>query len=133
MLSHGRALLSVFFIAVVTTPCLAQLQITCFTGGPSGDCVEFAPTFCSSLAGLSISAGDNVAHCFNGPAAGSSCQFTAVNTLTSSAVPGTVNCESALFTVSDECPSGGGGQSTGSNFKFWMDPNAVACQSPNGI
>ncbi|KAF7340450.1 hypothetical protein MVEN_01965200 [Mycena venus] len=116
-------------------PCLAQLEITCFVGGPSGDCVEFAPTFCSSLASLSISAGDTVAHCFNfnGAAAGSSCQFTAVNTLTSSAVPNAINCESALFTVADECPSGGGGQSSGSNFKFWMDPNAVACGSPNGI
>ncbi|KAJ7238907.1 hypothetical protein C8J57DRAFT_618386 [Mycena rebaudengoi] len=133
MLFHKRAPLSLFLIAVVTTPCVAQLTVTCFKGGPSGDCVQFAPTFCNSIAGLTILPGDTVSHCFNGPTAGSSCAFTAVNTLTSSAVPNTVNCESALFTVADECIPGGGAQSTGSNFKFWMDPNAIACGSPNGI
>lgn len=30
-------------------------------------------------------------------------QFTAVNTVGISAVPNVVNCESALFTVADEC------------------------------
>ncbi|KAJ6556138.1 hypothetical protein B0H19DRAFT_1262239 [Mycena capillaripes] len=133
MLSHKRTALSGFLIAVLTTPCVAQLDVTCFTGGPSGDCVEFAPTFCSSLASLSISPGDTVGHCFNGPAAGSSCQFTAVNTVGISAVPNVVNCESALFTVADECAPGGGAQAAGSNFKFWMDPNAISCGSPNGI
>ncbi|KAJ7290671.1 hypothetical protein C8J57DRAFT_342827 [Mycena rebaudengoi] len=156
MLFHKRAPLSLLLLAVVTTPCVAQLTVTCFNGGPSGDCVQFAATFCSSLAGLTIFPGDTVSHCFNGPTDGSSCArrspprvpglvltarlsffdpgaFTAVNTLTNSAVPKTVNCESALFAVADECIPGGGAQSAGSNFRFWMDPNAIACGSPNGI
>ncbi|KAJ7135713.1 hypothetical protein C8R44DRAFT_976544 [Mycena epipterygia] len=133
MFFNTRALLGLLSVAIMTTPCVAQLQITCFLGGPAGDCVQFAPTFCNSLANLPVSPGDTVSRCFNGPAAGSQCAFTAVNTLTSSGVPSVVDCESALFTVADECPVGGGGQSSGNNFKFWMDPNVGACPSPNGI
>jgi hypothetical protein len=48
-------LLRFLFVAAITITSVAQLTVTCFTGGPSGDCVDFAPTFCSSLTSLSVS------------------------------------------------------------------------------
>ncbi|KAJ7101706.1 hypothetical protein C8R44DRAFT_887906 [Mycena epipterygia] len=126
-----RGLLSFAVVAVITTPGLAQLQTSCFSGGPTFDCSMFITAFCNSIGTSTIAPNDTISRCFNNPAVGSAqCTFTAANMVTTAGVPNVSNCGSALATVGAVCPPGGSGMFSGLTFRFWMDPNDGTCGIP---
>ncbi|KAJ7486692.1 hypothetical protein FB451DRAFT_1534685 [Mycena latifolia] len=109
---------------------LGQLTISCFGPDLTFDCATFIPAFCNSIGNSTIAQIDSMARCFNVPASGGRCDFTAANMLTDPSTPIAQNCGVALETVSQRCPSGGSGQFTGLNFRFWIDPNTGGCPIP---
>ncbi|KAJ7110778.1 hypothetical protein C8R43DRAFT_161230 [Mycena crocata] len=128
--SNARTLLGLVTLALATTSCVAQLNISCFFGGPTFNCTSLAPQFCASIGSIVVAPGDTSARCFNGPGVGENCVFTLANQGTVADVPSAGNCLSALNSVAAACPPGGSGQVTGLPFRFWIDPNDGVCPKP---
>ncbi|KAJ7829725.1 hypothetical protein B0H13DRAFT_2679772, partial [Mycena leptocephala] len=106
----NQLLLTFVLVAVLATPGLAQLQVSCLRG-VQFSCTSFYPTFCSSIGNISVDAGNTVTACFNdGP--GQQCLLTAFNIAAGANTISVENCLNTLQVVSALCPMGGTGQFT---------------------
>ncbi|KAJ7816019.1 hypothetical protein B0H13DRAFT_2683587 [Mycena leptocephala] len=126
MIFTAPKLLTFVLVAVLATPGLAQLQVSCLRG-VQFSCTNFYPTFCSSIGNISVDAGNTVTACFNdGP--GQQCLLTAFN-IAQDLTPS--------LTKTAQYPSGGlcvvsHGQFTGAGFEFAIDPNNGGVVFPLG-
>ncbi|KAF7378388.1 hypothetical protein MSAN_00265300 [Mycena sanguinolenta] len=102
-------------------------DLTCFDHRASLDCSSFISNFCSSVNPDTVGPDNTISWCFNGPLAGKSCIFKAVNTVSTSGSPGEPACNTALNDVTATCPKGGSGQLSGHPFKFTLTPSNEPC------
>ncbi|KAJ7221995.1 hypothetical protein C8J57DRAFT_1730520 [Mycena rebaudengoi] len=123
-------LLAFVLVAVLATPGLAQLQVSCLRG-VQFNCTSFYPTFCASVGNISVNAGNTVTACFNNNP-GQQCLLTAFNNVKGPSTISTFDCLNTLQVVSAICPMGGTGQLLGAAFEFSIDPNNGACGIPPG-
>ncbi|KAJ7664671.1 hypothetical protein DFH06DRAFT_326481 [Mycena polygramma] len=132
MRSNFRSLLLLTTLAATLAPALGQLSSACFTGGTVGDCSPFIIQFCTNVAQNKISGSDTMSQCFNTPGGLFRCDFTTINTLSLVESPDATNCQTALTTISENCPMGGDGMFDGRVFQFVIDPNEGSCGLPCG-
>ncbi|KAF9070676.1 hypothetical protein BDP27DRAFT_582529 [Rhodocollybia butyracea] len=107
-------------------------QASCFESDITGNCVQFAPTFCNTVGNLVIGAQNTVAFCFN--ALGSElgtykCDFTIFNEFPGQDgnPAGVSSCNTVLTSIAELCPVAGGQAAGGEHFGFTMELTAGAC------
>ncbi|KAJ7486656.1 hypothetical protein FB451DRAFT_1168068 [Mycena latifolia] len=145
-----HSLFSLVLVAVMAAPSLGQLSLSCFNTDLTFDCSTFIPSFCNSVGNSTpaqIVQSDTITRCFNVAASGGRCKlgFAHRDFANDGARPQAIslrriccptlafqmsNCGAALTPVAEVCPSGGSGQFSGLNFRFWMDPNTGGCPIP---
>ncbi|KAJ7615422.1 hypothetical protein FB45DRAFT_1008354 [Roridomyces roridus] len=137
-------------LAAVQTA-VAQITTVCNPAGTEASCTQFIATFCNFASGVvvciisrprespklnalkQIDPADTLTRCFTLDAAANlKCDFTALNTHTTSTGISGTNCQNVLAQVNTTCPLGGFGQVTGAAFQFYGDPNTGACGPPAG-
>ncbi|KAJ7745890.1 hypothetical protein DFH07DRAFT_13414 [Mycena maculata] len=104
MFTTYHVLLRFVSFAVIVAPGLGQLSSACFDQGTVGDCSSFVAQFCANAGQNSVGPSDTMAQCFNTPDKSFKCDLAMVNTLSSVTGPDVANCETALTTISQDCP-----------------------------
>ncbi|KAJ3534696.1 hypothetical protein NMY22_g6808 [Coprinellus aureogranulatus] len=126
-------LFSVVSASLFMTSAVAQLTVSCYSGGYTSDCARFINQFCNHATNNSYAPNDSMSRCFN-DGKGGKCDLTVwlKNPGSANQSPSNTNCKNALNTAMQSCPYGGIGQYDGAPFQFAVDPNAGQCNGSVG-
>ncbi|KAJ6613751.1 hypothetical protein B0H10DRAFT_2221991 [Mycena sp. CBHHK59/15] len=130
MLSDSRNLFTLLVLSMLTTPCLAIVEVSC-SNGFNEDCSSFVKTFCNGIATDLIAPSDTASRCF-AVKNSANCGLAARNLGADNAFPTVEDCETAFAAVAAVCPLGGSAIFRQTPMTYQVLPNTGVCAPPLG-